>query len=291
MNRCDVAGARSYGMASLQLQERARQRVRVAAQLRARGVRAVLTRAAHRQLQQRGRDGRHQQQAQVGQRPGQAAALVIVTPAEHAAAEPEEHLRRVADDARERRRHRADERVPVVHVAQLVRQHALQLAPVQDVHDARRHRDGRVARVAARGERVRLRRGQEVDLRLRHARARGQPLHHLMQPRRLLIRQRLRAVDGQRDAVAEPVRAEVHHHREEARHRQALRSAEPLTDDEHQRRQARQQHGRLQCVAQPVPPAALERRCGRSSGCHVGVTPRHGPHSVPFAPSRGSHET
>ena len=100
------------------------------------------------------------------------AAIVAPPPPKNIAKRDDHHDRRG-----ERRRHRADQDVAVLHVRQLVREHAFELLVVQDLQDALGGGHGRVLRVPARGERVRRRVRNDVAARLRQAGARRQALH------------------------------------------------------------------------------------------------------------------
>ena len=111
----------------------------------------------------------------------------------------------------------ADEDVAVADVPQLVGHDALQLAVVEQVHDARRRGDDGVLRVAARREGVRRRVVDEVDLRLRQRRQRQHFIDDAVQARRLLRRDFVRAGHAQRQLVADPVGEEVHDRRRSRR--------------------------------------------------------------------------
>ena len=101
------------------------------------------------------------------------SAVAIVA----AAAEPERHPRNHHDRAGERRSDGARENVAVLHVRQFVRHHAAHFALGQHAQDARGGGDGRMLRIAAGGERVRLAVRGHVQLRHGHAAALGQLPH------------------------------------------------------------------------------------------------------------------
>ena len=152
------------------------------------------------------------------------------------------HARRHHDGCRDRRGDRADQNVAVLHVSELVRDDPFELLIVQQPHDAFGRRDRRVARIAAGGERVRRRVGNDVDLRHRQMRLRREPARHDRQP--MIRPDFLRAVHLQHDLVGEPVGDEVHHNRKTERHHKAVRPAERLAEDEQNAAQkAEQQDG------------------------------------------------
>src|SRR5438094_133940 len=83
-----------------------------------------------------------------------ASAAPSATAAGDGAPEEEEQLRGVADDSCQGGGHGADQRVAALHVAELVGQHRLDVAPVHRLEQAGGHRDRGVLGVAAGGEGV-----------------------------------------------------------------------------------------------------------------------------------------
>src|SRR5207253_2600788 len=90
------------------------------------------------------------------------ATLVVVAAAEHGA--PHGDAGHERDPHGHGRGDRADEDVPVLDVADLVGQHALQLVPRQGVQDSLGDGHGRVVGVAPGGEGVGLGVGAHVEL-------------------------------------------------------------------------------------------------------------------------------
>ncbi len=89
---------------------------------------------------------------------------------------PAEHQAEI-DDRRDRARdgggHCHDQRVAVADMGELMRDDARELLPRQMLHQAGRDRDGRIRRVAARGEGVGLRLMHHIDARMGEAGAVG----------------------------------------------------------------------------------------------------------------------
>ena len=105
---------------------------------------------------------------------GAAAAVVVVA----AAAEPEGHAGQHGDGGGKRGGDRADQDVAVQHVAQLVRDHAFELAIVHQLQDAGGERHRGVLRIAAGGEGVGRILGDHPQLRHRQAHALAEIPHH-----------------------------------------------------------------------------------------------------------------
>src|SRR5439155_11034612 len=83
-----------------------------------------------------------------------------------------------------------------------------------------------------------------VDARLRHIRDLRDVTDDAVQLRRLLWRDRLRARERQRDAVAEPPGAEVHEERDAERERYGgLSEEEPRAEDEQEREDREETNG------------------------------------------------
>ena len=107
--------------------------------------------------------------ARIGLRAAAAVALSVTRRGAAPPHEPEPEVRHQRDHADQRHRERRDEDVVVLHVAQLVGEHALELDPVHLLEQPGGDRDRGVLGVAAGGERVRRRVVDDVDARLRQA--------------------------------------------------------------------------------------------------------------------------
>ena len=206
-------------------------------------IRAVLARARDRELDEHRRDGQQDDPEDHADH----AELARVTVVAIAAAEPERplgELREVGDRASDGRDDGHDERVAVLHVTEFVREDRGELSLVGDLGDAACHRDDGVLRIAARREGVRRRLVDNVDARLRHIRDLRDVTDDAVQLRRLLWRDRLRARERQRDAVAEPPGAEVHEERDAERERYGgLSEEEPRAEDEQEREDREETNG------------------------------------------------
>ncbi len=160
------------------------------------------------------------------------------------------HARHHHDGRRDRRRHRADQDVAMLHVRQLVRDDPFELLIVQQPHDPFRRRNRGVARIAPCRKRVRRRVRNDVDLRHRKAGLRREPARHDRQ--RMIRPDFLGAVHLQHDLVREPVGDEVHDDRKTERHHETLRAAEQLADREQEPAQQTQQQDCFQRVVHMV---------------------------------------
>ena len=181
MNMCAVAGLASSGTRlrdRFDLAQRVGEPVRIAGDLRAARVGGELARPRDRRLDQH--RGERRQDDHRDQRDRIVAAIAIVV-APAVAAEHRRvlrHLRGHHDRGRHRRGDRADEDVAVLHVRQLVRDDAFELAVAQHLQDAFGGGHRGVRRVPPRRERVRRRIRNDVDLRHRQLRLPRQPLDH-----------------------------------------------------------------------------------------------------------------
>ena len=115
------------------------------------------------------------------------------------------------DRAGKRGGNRGDQDVVVADVRKLVRDHAFELVVIHQFHQARGHGHRSVRGIAARCKCVRSGLRNHVQLRHRQPGFGGQPLHHFIEPRKLLARNRLRAAGLQRDLVGKEIRDAVHH--------------------------------------------------------------------------------
>src|SRR5581483_10967933 len=146
-------------------------------------------------------------------------------------------------------RERGDEDVVVLDVAQLVSDHAFELEAVHLVEQAGRHRDRRVLRVSAGGERVRGRVVDHVHPRLRKPGRDAQALDDVVQPCVLHRVGRPRPAQCERDRVGLPVRRERHDDRDQERdddpdHAEAQQVAQPQRDEQREQDEpADQQRG------------------------------------------------
>ena len=113
-------------------------------------------------------------------------------------------------------------------------EHAAELFRRQQAHDAVRHGDDAVFRIATRGKGVGglLRNDEQPGL--GHARASGELFHYLMHHGRVFRGKFLRPVHGKHDFVGEPEASDVHDDGEHEGDDDALSAAEGAAhDDEH----------------------------------------------------------
>ena len=158
MNMCAVAGLASSGTrraTRLDLPQRVDEPVRRSGDRRAAGIGRELARPRDGRLDQAGGDRRedHHEQQRRGVR-----ALAVVT----AAAEEHREPRRHHDRRGDRRGHRADEDVAVLHVRELVGDHAIEFFRAERAQDAFGGSHRRVLRVAPGRKRVRRAVGDDV---------------------------------------------------------------------------------------------------------------------------------
>ncbi len=99
---------------------------------------------------------------------------------------PAAHGSDPGDGSCDRRRNGGGQDVVIAHMRKLVRDHAFELFIVHQFHQALGNRYGGMVRVAASGKRIRRLLWNHVELRHRQISLRCQPLHHLIQPGRLL---------------------------------------------------------------------------------------------------------
>ena len=140
-----------------------------------------------------------------------------------------------------------------------------------------------VLRVAPGRERVRLVAGDHVEPRHRQVRARGQLADHLVEPRRLLLGDRLGAGARDRDLVAEPVGDEVHQQREHEEDARDLDAADRETDHDQQAAESGHQDGRAQRGGEVRLPGGSHR-----GGCSLVPCPALKPQAAGLKPARHS---
>ena len=133
-------------------------------------------------------------------------------------------------------------------MAELVREHTGQLALADDVEDPARHRDDRVLRVAAGGERVRRGLIDDEDPRRGKSRGLGDAADDPIELRRLSFGHRFRARERERDAVAEPPGAEIQDERDEERGHHRVGAEEPARCGDEDQREERKEPDDLDCV-------------------------------------------
>ncbi len=231
---------RALLVGALERQQRLGQRLRIARHPGPGGVGRVLARAGDRELDQHGHEGRQDGPGQRAEDVGIATALVARPEApEHAG--PLDHVAEGSDEPGQAGGDGGDEDVAVLHVGELVGQHALELPTVEDAQDALGDGDRGVLRVASGREGVRRLGGDEVDARHRHPLLPGESLDDVVDLGELFPRHRLGPVGRERDPVGEPVHDEVHHQAERAEEQHPLGAAHHVAEDAQQRDEARHQ--------------------------------------------------
>ncbi len=251
----------------------------VAGEAGAGGVGLVLAGAAHGELDEGGRDGAEQHDHDHADDPG---ALVVVGAAdgdEPSEVDKEHHHRG------QRARHRRDQDVAVVDVAELVADDAAQLALVEQAQNPVRAADGGIARVAPGGEGVRRLRGRDVQPGHRLTRGRRELADHAIELRCLEFADGPGPHRAQGELVAVPVGVGIGAESHQDRDDQA-RAAEDAADGDDERGQPSEEH----CCPEPVVPAVHgtpSKWCGRGTLEPVEpfelVNARRGP-PVPFRP-------
>ena len=221
------------------LLERVDQPVRRARDGRAAGVGVELARPGNRRLNQHRGNRREDDR---GDERDRTALPAIVAPAAEKHREAGDHH----DRGGQRCRHRAREDVAVLHVRELVRQHAVELVVAQDLQDAFGGRHGRMLRVPARGKRIRRAIRDHVAAGLRQAGSRREALHAAVQP---VVRSDFGGpIHLEHDRVREPVGHEVGDDGEEETEDQSLGAAQGFSDEQQQRAQRAEQQCGLERV-------------------------------------------
>ena len=141
-----------------------------------------------------------------------------------------------------------DEDVAVLHMRQLMRHHAAQLALAERPQDAGGGGHGGMLRVAAGGKSVGCVFIDQVDAWHGQIGLLRQLLHHAVKLRRAAGVHLLRVVHAQHHLVREPVAEHVHAQREHQRQHHALLAAQQATHGHEQRGDGGHQHGGLQQV-------------------------------------------
>ncbi len=131
----------------------------------------------------------HQKRHQVDDRPGSGAAAPFVSPPPHGDT-PHPHPQELAGQEGGHRRKEAgdgdDRHIAVADMRDLVRQHRLQLTPVEPLQQPPGHRHHRASGAASGREGVGHRRRDDGHPRLGQIRQRRQPSHHVVQLGRFL---------------------------------------------------------------------------------------------------------
>ena len=245
--------------------QRARQRVGIAANFRAKPVGRVFARAADRHLHEHGGQRRENGQRNRADHARPIAAI---------AAKQQAPLGDGGDRTRERRSDRHGQRVAIFDVRQLMRDHARQLLPGQHGHQPGVDGHRRIFGIAPGGEGVGLVFVDHVDARHRQLRAPGQFGHHVVEIGRVGALDFLRAVGRQRQPVGIPIGEQVCGGGKSQRQQHAGLAAEQRADDEKQRRHGGHQHG----GAHHVHGRSLRRICKslrcNTSALYVGTLAR-----------------
>ena len=177
--------------------------VRVAADLCAALIRAVLARARDRHLDECRRNRRDDRRCD---EPDDTAVVVVIAGTPTAEdRRPLGDARGIGDDGRHRRRDGRDEDIAVLDVRELMSEHARDFIVVERSHQSRRDSNRRVRRVASRRERVRRILVDDVDARHRKPRPPREFLHEPVELGCALTVDLLRVIHAEHHAVGEPV--------------------------------------------------------------------------------------
>src|SRR5213594_1250805 len=244
----------------LELSQRRRERQWIVRERGALIVGAVLARTADGELDEHRRERQQDDPEDHPDHPERARVAIVAI----AAAEPHRplrHLRHVADRAGDRCDDGHHERVSVANVPELVRQHAGEFPFGHDVEDPARHRDDRVLRVAAGGERVRRGLIDDEDAWRRETRGLGDAADDPVELRRLGSGDRLRARERERDAVAEPPGAEVQDERDEQRGQHRTGTEEHACGGDEDQREEREEPDDLDGVHASIIARPIHAHC------------------------------
>ena len=251
MRGCGIGHERRRPGGRVDLLERLRQTMGTPCNSRAPLVGGELARARDRRLDDECgegcQDGGGQKDEHV------AAAPVLIHPTNPPEDEPPPRNRgEHHDGGGDRGRDRACEDVAVLHVRQLMTDHAFELRVAEESQDpvGRGHRG--VFRTASRREGVGGVGRDHVNLGHRQACPLGEPLDQTVQP--VLRPHRLGLIHRQYDSIREPVRPEVHQGGEDERDYQTLLTAECAADEQQHTAKQPQERGGLEgVVAQRIP--------------------------------------
>ena len=176
-------------------------------------------------------------------------ASILPVPARAAKPDaPFRHAREPHDRPGDRRRQRHDQRIPIFHVRELMRQNTLELLFAHQLQESGGHRHRRMPRAASCRKRVGRLGGNPVQLGHRQSAARGNLPHDAIDLRGFGFAERLRSVHGQNDLVAEPVDHEIHHQGDDEGDSRPLRSPNHMPEEHQQHGQQREQEPRLQHI-------------------------------------------
>ena len=134
----------------------------------------------------------------------------------------------------------------MLHVRELVREHAFQFFFAEDLQNALGRRDRRVIRIPSRRKGVRCRLRDDIAARLRETGPRRKPADDAVE--RVIGADLFRAVHLEDNLVREPIRHEVRHDGEQEADHQSLRSTERFANEEQERTERAEKKRRLHNV-------------------------------------------
>ena len=152
-----------------------------------------------------------------------------------------------------------------------VRDHAGEFLAAELLHQARTHRDRRVLRIAAGGERIGLRLVDDEHARHRQAGAAGQLGHEMDEVGRAVAVDLMGAVHRQHHAVRIPVGKQVHRGRDHERDHRTAGAADQIADAHEEAGETGQKNGSLQIAHCRL--LARPRRIAEAGIPKVGIAP------------------
>ena len=176
--------------------------VRIAADLRAALVRAILARTRDRHLDERRCNRRNDCRRDEAD---DAAAVIVTRAASAEDRRPLGNVCSVGNNGRHRRRNGRDQNIAVLHVRELMTEHARDLIVVERAHKPRCHSDCCIRRIAPRRKSIRCILIDHVDTRHRKLRTPCEFFNQSIELGRAFAINLLRIVHTQYHAVGEPV--------------------------------------------------------------------------------------
>ena len=232
------------------LLQRRGERQRPFADLGTLAVSLVFARPADRHLHQAGGERPENEQ---GERAEHADIVVVVAPATEEHAEIGQH----GDGAGDGSGDGHQQRVVVLDMAELVREHAGKLLLVHGAKQAGGDGDGGILRITPGGKRVRLRVVHDIDPRHRQPGRCRKLAHQCVQLGRRAFVDRARAVHRQHHLVRVPIGEQVHRRGHDERHDHASLAGDQKADPHEQGGQHCEQDGGAQ-IAHLSPPRSRD---------------------------------
>src|SRR5262245_773672 len=258
------------------------ERERALADLGTDAVRLVFAAAANSELHERSRKRRENYEHQTADRADAVAVAV-------AAAEIESEIGEHRNRAGKRCGDGHGERVAVLDVPKLVREHAGKLVAVQPLEQPGGDRDRGMIGIAPRGKRVRLRIVHNEDLGHGQPSVRRKPPYQPVELGRRALVDFARAIHGEHHLVGVPIGEQVHHRGDEKGNNHAGLAAHQITDAHEEGGHGGKQDGRAEIAhrTQLLARGKLARAHGKYVGS-AGPHHKYGPWSAHWGRRRGA---